>query len=615
MPVIDLETRKWIVKMIAASGGKGHVGGSMSCVEILVTLYFHQLRVKPEDPCWPERDRMLLSKGHAGPALYCVLALRGYFPTTELYTLDKPGTRLSKHVDCVKLPAADISAGMLGQGLSIGVGMAIEAKHSGNPGRIYVVLGDGEMQSGQVWEAGMTAAKYHLDNLTAIVDRNQLQVDGLTEQIMPLEPLAEKWAAFGWNVLEVDGHDVRQLLGAYDAALACKGRPTMIIATTVKGKGISLAEGNVDWHHHGFTVDQARKSLIELGEEPGEALEQAVVVSKLPAGAATIRPGRANLFTDSVGRTYAEALLELLGEGEPLMFVEADVMGTWSKGEVLEGYPDRLIQVGVAEQNAVGVAAGLAHMGKIPFVNTLAILMNRRAADQVWMSVAFSNANVKLVGTYSGFTAGPNGPTHQSLEDIAVFRSFPNMVILEPADCSELRQAVRAAVRYRGPVYIRNVRGEMLTICDPGQPPFEIGKAAMLRPGNDATIIAGGIMVQFALEARDILAQQGVEARVVNARTIKPLDEEMVLRCGRETGAIVTVEDHSVIGGLGGAVSEFLSEALPTPIRRIGVRDEFGAPGEFGWLIETYHMDTPDIVAAVKAVVRMKASGWAFARA
>lgn len=260
-----LDTRRWIVRMVAAAG-TGHLGGSLSCVEILVTLYFRQLRVEPSDPCWLQRDRLLLSKGHAGPALYSVLALRGYISTDELYTLDAPGTRLSKHVDCMKLPACDISAGMLGQGLSMGVGMALGARLTGNPSRIYPILSDGEQQCGQTWEAAMAGAKYRLDNLTAILDRNKMQVDGTTEDVMPIEPLAAKWRDFGWNVLEVDGHDVGQLLRAYDLAAAHKGRPTIVIAHTVKGHGLSLTEGKLAWHNQALSKDQAQIALAELGE-------------------------------------------------------------------------------------------------------------------------------------------------------------------------------------------------------------------------------------------------------------------------------------------------------------------------------------------------------------
>jgi len=259
------EARRWIIKMIAHAG-TGHVGGSMSIVEMLVTLYFRQMRVDPARPGWMHRDRLLLSKGHAGPALYTVLALRGYLYTDELYTLDAPGTRLSKHVDCMKLPACDISAGMLGQGLSIGAGMALGARLTNNPSHIYVILSDGEQQCGQTWEAAMAAAKYRLDNLTAIVDRNGLQTDGPTEDVMPVEPLASKWRDFGWHVLEIDGHQVGQLLRAYDLALEHHGQPTAILARTEKGHGVSFAAGKVQWHNQALTPEQAALALAELEE-------------------------------------------------------------------------------------------------------------------------------------------------------------------------------------------------------------------------------------------------------------------------------------------------------------------------------------------------------------
>jgi transketolase len=260
-----VEARRWIIKMVAHAG-TGHVGGSMSCVEILVSLYFRQMRVNPADPAWMQRDRLLLSKGHAGPALYAVLALKGYISTDELYTLDAPGTRLSKHIDRTKLPACDISAGMLGQGLSIGVGMALGARMTSSPSRVYAILSDGEQQCGQTWEASMAAAKYRVDNLTAIVDRNRLQTDGPTEEVMPVEPLASKWRDFGWNVLEIDGHNIPQLLHAYDLAVARKNQPTVIIAQTEKGHGISFAAGKVQWHNQALSKEQAEIALAELGE-------------------------------------------------------------------------------------------------------------------------------------------------------------------------------------------------------------------------------------------------------------------------------------------------------------------------------------------------------------
>ncbi len=315
---------------------------------------------------------------------------------------------------------------------------------------------------------------------------------------------------------------------------------------------------------------------------------------------------KTNLTMGNNRTVYGNTLVSMMEEGRPVVVVEADLMRAAGTECVFERYPERAFNIGVAEQNAVGVAAGLADMGLIPFFNTFAVLLCRRSVDQVWMAACFNRKNVKLNGMESGFTTATNGVTHQALDDIAMLRGFPNLVILEPADCTELAQAVRAAAEYEGPVYLRNVRNELPIILNEGEPPFRIGQAVMLRPGSDVTIIASGIMAQFGLQAADDLAAEGISARMVNPRTIKPLDEEMVLRCARETGAIVTVENHSVTGGLGGAVAELLAENHPTPLRRVGVRNKFGNAGNFPYLLQMYEMDTPSIVAAAKEVLGRK---------
>lgn len=250
--------------------GSGHWGGSLSAVEILTCLYFGIMRVDPKDPSWPDRDRFVASKGHVGPALYPILAEKGYFPQEMLDELDRPGGRLTKHVDRFKCPGVDLSAGCLGQGLSAGAGMAAAAKLDRKGYRVFVLLGDGELDSGEVWEAAMTAAKYRLDNLIGIVDRNGVQLDGYTdstEEVMPLEPLADKWRAFGWEVRDVDGHDMPQLLPALREPPAA-GKPLVVIARTVKGKGVSFMEGKKEWHHRAVTPDEAKQALAEvLGRE------------------------------------------------------------------------------------------------------------------------------------------------------------------------------------------------------------------------------------------------------------------------------------------------------------------------------------------------------------
>ena len=256
-------TRKLILESLAEAGS-GHPGGSLSDVELLVTLFFHTMRYDAKNPAWPDRDRFFLSKGHAAPLLYSILAEAGFFETSELMTLRKMGSRLQGHPS-VGIPGVEAPAGSEGIGLSLGVGNSLAAKLDKKAYRTYVLMGDGEQQEGQVWEAAMSASKYRLDNLTAIIDRNGIQQDGLTEQIMPLEPLASKWRAFNWNVIEVDGYDFPQLLDGFELATSTRNRPTVIIAHTVKGKGISFMEWSPHYHGTAPTKDNLPSVLSELG--------------------------------------------------------------------------------------------------------------------------------------------------------------------------------------------------------------------------------------------------------------------------------------------------------------------------------------------------------------
>jgi transketolase len=254
------------IKMIGTAGS-GHPGGSLSAAEIVAVLYFHELRLDPARPDWPDRDRFILSKGHAAPLLYAALAERGFFPADELFTLRRLGSRLQGHPDCRRLPGVEMSTGSLGQGLSVGNGLALAAKLDGRSYRVYVLLGDGEIQEGMVWEASMAAAHYGLDNLVAIVDHNRLQIDGPVAEVMSPEPLVEKWQAFGWEVVRVDGHRVEEIAGALEHARRVKGRPTMIIADTVKGKGVSFMENRVEWHGVAPKGEELTRALAELGVE------------------------------------------------------------------------------------------------------------------------------------------------------------------------------------------------------------------------------------------------------------------------------------------------------------------------------------------------------------
>jgi len=255
--------RQEIIKM-TSKANSGHLGGSLSCVDILVALYFHQLKCNPQNPSWPGRDRFILSKGHAAPALYATLALRGYFPKEELSTLRSINSRLQGHPDNRKTPGVETSTGSLGQGLSVGIGMALGFKLANRGNYVYVLVGDGELNEGQMWEAAMFANHHKIDNITVLVDRNHGQNDGTTKEIMSLEPISTKWAAFGWNVLEVDGHDIKDILDILDRSMENRGKPVAIIAETVKGKGVPLVEGNNDYHARPLPDELVFQAVEEL---------------------------------------------------------------------------------------------------------------------------------------------------------------------------------------------------------------------------------------------------------------------------------------------------------------------------------------------------------------
>lgn len=266
LSIIAKAIRKDIITMLTESGS-GHPGGSLSAVEILTSLYFSEMNINPQNPKDANRDRFVLSKGHAAPVLYSTLARRGFFNVDELHNLRKLGSMLQGHPNMNEVPGVDMSTGSLGQGVSAAVGMAIAGKIDEKNYRVYTLLGDGELEEGQVWEAAMAAAHYKLDNLTAFVDYNGLQIDGNISDVMSPEPITDKFAAFGWHVLSIDGHNYEEIFKALEEAKTVKGKPTMIVCKTVKGKGVSFMENEASWHGTAPNAEQCKKALLELGGE------------------------------------------------------------------------------------------------------------------------------------------------------------------------------------------------------------------------------------------------------------------------------------------------------------------------------------------------------------
>lgn len=307
----------------------------------------------------------------------------------------------------------------------------------------------------------------------------------------------------------------------------------------------------------------------------------------------------------SVARSYGNALVALGSRDERVWAINADLMYSMGSDSFAREFPGRSVQVGVAEQNMIGIAAGLASCGRIPFAHTFAVFASRRACDQVAMSVAMNRFNVKICGAQCGLTSGLNGGTHQALEDVAIMRALPHMTVVDPADTLELEQAVAAIAVHDGPVYLRMPRGTMPRTL-PEDYSFVLGKAALLREGTDLTLVSSGIMSANVLDAAELLAREGIGARVLNVSTLKPLDRESIVRAAEETGALVTVENHTLNGGLGSAVAEVIVEECPVPVQRIGVRDRFGETAVLDYLFKVCGMAVPDIVAAARRVLERK---------
>jgi len=300
---------------------------------------------------------------------------------------------------------------------------------------------------------------------------------------------------------------------------------------------------------------------------------------------------------------YGDTLAELGRLNKDIVVLDADLSKSTKTEVFAKEFPERFFNTGIAEQNMAGIAAGLAAAGKIPFISTFAIFATGRAFEQIRNTIAYPRLNVKIAATHAGITVGPDGASHQSIEDIALMRAIPGMTIINPADATETRFAVKAALDIDGPVYIRLGRHKVPVIFQEGDYVFKPGKGVVLREGKDATIISTGIMTVIALEAADILKNRGIYVNVVNIHTIKPIDEELIIQLAEETGAVITAEEHSIIGGLGSAVAEVLAESRPTLMKRIGLKDVFGQSGEPDELLRFYSLTPDSIASAVKDLI------------
>jgi transketolase len=640
-----------LVDIFAA--GSGHPGGTLSVMDLAAALYLRVLNHDPQNPGWPDRDRVFWSAGHKAPALYVALGKAGYFPLEDTVLLRQLGSGFEGHPNWLKVPGVEVSSGSLGQGLSVAVGNALGAKLGGKSNRVYCIMGDGEQQEGNIWEAVMAAGHYRLDNLCGIVDRNRLQIDGWVREVMNVEPLAEKYRAFGWHAVEIDGHAMEDILRAFDEARNCKGRPTVIIATTVKGKGVSFMENEASWHGVAPNKEQFEKALPEIvcQDVPRERVARLLARASENAKRVAEETRRAvprfgadrwwntqpNMKVDmDPTRMGFGRGLDTAGQDERVVTIHADISGSIRITDFEAKHPERMrrvFSVGIAEQNMMGVAAGLARAGYIPVGGTYGVFASGRAWDQIRTTICYSNLNVKIAGAHGGISVGPDGATHQSLEEISLTAALPNMHVVVPCDSRETERAtVHSLLQVNGPVYIRFAREATPVVTRPDTP-YRFGIANIIRyrgererfadafetflsyeylnEHEDASVVACGPMVPEAMRAAWILKEEfGLETRVVNVHTVKPLDVPALLQAAAHTHLMVTAEEHQV-GGFGniiaGAVLRHrLAFTEPLLFDMVGVQDRFGLSGKPWELVQSFGLTAEHIVQRVRQLHERK---------
>ena len=606
----DKATRLRINSIRATTAaGSGHPTSCASAADIVAALFFSVMRYDPANPRNPGSDTFILSKGHAAPLLYAAWSEAGFIPESELLSLRKIDSDLEGH-PTPRLPFVDVATGSLGQGLSAGVGMALNAQYlEKSDQRIYVLLGDGESAEGSVWEAAEIASQYGLKQLCATVDVNRLGQSQPTIWQYDTARQAARWQGFGWNVLQVDGHDMAQLLDAFERSRAAD-RPTVLIAKTVKGKGIPVAEGNEHYHGKPLSPEDAEKTVALLERQLSGARfdwkPAPVPASSHATGGGARRdfpnpayaPGAAEVATR---KAFGEALAELGACRPEVVVLDGDVKNSTYTEDFQKRCPERFFQMYIAEQNMVGAAMGFAAKGKLPFAATFACFLTR-AYDFMRMA-AISGSNIKLMGSHAGVSIGEDGPSQMGLEDLATAAAQPNFTVLYPSDGASAWAATRLAAEIHGPVYIRTTRPKTPVIYRPEEK-FEAGKCKVVRhsSGDQVTIVAGGITLFEALSACDQLAKDGIAARLIDIFSVQPIDAQALREAAAATGGrIVTVEDHYAHGGIGDAVLSALSEQRIT-LRKLAVREipRSGKPEE---LLDRYGISARHIVAEVKALL------------
>jgi transketolase len=585
------------------ASASGHPTTCMSAADLMAALFFAEMRFDPQHPQHAGADRLIMSKGHAAPLLYAMWAEAGYIPRERLTDLRLLTSNLEGH-PTPRLPFVDVATGSLGQGLAAGVGSALNARRIGVPYRTYVLMGDGETAEGSVWEAASVAAHHRLETLCAIVDVNALGQSRATEFEHDMATLQARWQAFGWHAVVIDGHDMAQIVAAYDEARATAGQPTVILARTLKGQGLALTAGKPNWHGKALSAEQAMAAYAELEVQlVPEPAALPPIAAPLPAPAeqaagAMAPPAYALGDLVATREAYGTALAKLGAVDGRVVALDADVKNSTFSERFEAVFPERFYQCYIAEQVMVGAAMGLAARGAVPFPSTFAAFLTR-ASDFIRMA-AISGVNVKLAGSHAGVSIGEDGPSQMALEDFAMTASQPNFTVLYPSDAVSTEKLVAEMAAHHGPMYMRTSRPKTPVIYAADEA-FPIGGLKVVRQSDTdvATVIGAGVTLFEALKAYEQLKAEGVHIRVVDLYSIQPIDAAALVAAGLATGRrLITVEDHYLVGGLGDAVARAVAPAGLT-VTRLGVAEipRSGKPDE---LIDHYGISARAIVAAVR---------------